>query len=271
MTGETRVLHLSDLHATASGPLYGAVAPLERLERVADYVRENALAPDLVLVTGDLAQRGNPDAYPLVAEALARLARRVGAPVHTVLGNHDDVAAARVLPGHAHGHTRREIAAGFRVILLDSHTGALGPEQLAWLRAELAEPSADAPLGTLVALHHAPVGSPMPVLAHQGLADADAFLDALAGTDTRAILAGHFHHALTGAVRDIPLFVAPALAYHQVMDAGPDVVAGHDTPLCALLRIGRDSVTSTIIELAAHEPLFTQPAVTPIQKATHVS
>lgn len=267
-TGRFTVLHLSDVHATESGLLYGAVDGLGRMARVGDYARAAGITPEVVVVTGDLAQRGEPGAYPAVAEACRRLGEAVGAPVLTVLGNHDDPAAARVLPGHADGHSGERTVDGFRIVRLDTSTGALDAQQLDWLAAVLADPSER---GTILALHHAPIGSPMPALSRQGLANPEALLAVLAGSDTCAILAGHFHHALTASVQGIPVFVAPSLAYHQVMDAGPHAVAGHDSPMFSLVQFTETGVSSSAIALQTPEPLFTRP-ISPIpEKATHVS
>lgn len=267
-TGRFTVLHVSDLHATESGLLYDAVDGVGRLERVADYALATGITPEAVVVTGDLIERGNPGAYRAIAAACERLQDRLAAPVLTVLGNHDDAIAARMLPGHTGGHTASHFVDGFRVVRLDSRTGSIDADQLGWLARELTEP---AERGTIIALHHAPLGSPLPTLRRQGLHNAEALLDVLEGTDVRAILAGHFHHSLSASLRGIPVFVGPSLAYHQVMNAGPDAVAGHDSPMFSLVQLTSDGVSASAIALHSPEPLFTQPIIRSAQKATHVS
>jgi 3',5'-cyclic-AMP phosphodiesterase len=257
-TGRLTVLHVSDVHATDGELLYGSVDGLERLERVGAYAAAAGITPEAVIVTGDLVQRGHAGAYPALAVALARLEEAVGAPVVTVLGNHDDAAAAHVLAGHAEGHHRIRWIGGLRLALLDSSTGELGAAQLAWLREQLAEPAEH---GTIVALHHAPLGSPLPTLAKQGLRDAAALLDALEGTDARLVLAGHFHHQLSAVVRGIPVAVAPALAYHQVMNAGPLAVSGYDEASFSLVHLTADGVSAASVSLREAEPIFTIPHV----------
>jgi Icc protein len=253
-TGRITILHVSDVHATNGELLYGAVNGLERLDLVCSYALDAGITPEAVVITGDLVQRGHAAAYPALARALARLEDRIGAPVITALGNHDDPHAARALPHHGTAHYRSVELDAVRILVLDSGSGSLGTEQLDWLRDELATPHA---LGTVVAVHHAPLGSPLPTLAKQGLRDADALLDALAGTDTRLVLAGHFHHPLSATVRGIPLSVGPSLAYHQVMNAGPDVVSGHDSAMFSLVHLTADSVSATSVSMHKPEPLFT--------------
>lgn len=255
-SGRFTVLHVSDVHATEGSSLYGAVDGLERLARVGSYARATGITPEAVIVTGDLVQRGNPGAYPAVAAACRALSAAVAAPVLTVLGNHDDPVAARHLPGHETSHRGVSVIDGMRIVRLDSRTGSLGDEQLDWLAGVLAEP---ADSGTIVALHHAPLGSPLPTLSRQGLGDAEAFIAVLAESDTRAVLAGHFHHSLAATAAGIPVFVGPSLAYHQVMDAGPDHVAGHDAPAFSLVQFTSLGVSAAEVSLSAHEPLFNEP------------
>lgn len=253
-TGRLTILHVSDVHVTRTGRLYGRVDGAARLSAVADYVRQAAITPEAVVVTGDLVERGNGDAYGVVQDGLDELECAAGVPVLTVLGNHDDRVSARVLRGHEHGHTRVVTIDDLRFLLLDSSRGELGADQLAWVRDALREPYGS---GTVVALHHPPLGSPMPSLARAGLRDAPALLDALQGSDARAVLAGHFHHAMSATLGGIAVSVGPSLAYHQVMDAGPDRVSGHDSAMFSLVHLVPGGVVSTSVSLESPNPLFT--------------
>lgn len=256
-TGKLTILHLSDVHATEDGLLYDSVDSLRRLDQVADYALAAGITPEAVVVTGDLAQRGHPGAYPALAEAFTRLGERVGAPVLTVLGNHDDPVAARILPGHEDSHVRVVELEHLRLILLDSHTGGITAQQRELVADTLRTRYG---LGTVIALHHAPLGSPMPVLAKQGLRDPDSLMSLLEGSDTRLILAGHFHHALSATVSGIPVSVGPSLAYHQVMNAGPATVSGFDSPMFSLIHLTESSYSTAAIGLHSPEPLFSAPA-----------
>lgn len=255
-TGRFTVLHLSDVHATESGELYGAVDGLARLRSVSDYATEAGITPEVVLITGDLVQRENPGAYAAFELACRRLEHELGAPVLTVLGNHDDPVAARTLTGHETSHFGVTFIEDFRIVRLDSHTGSLGGEQLAWLADTIRAPYGR---GTIIAIHHAPLDSPLPALRKQGLRDADELLRVLRGSDVRALLAGHFHHPLSATADDIPVFVGPSLAYHQVMDADPNSVAGHDSPMFSLVRLTSHEVSVATVSLCEPQPLFRKP------------
>ncbi|WP_144721793.1 metallophosphoesterase family protein [Agrococcus jejuensis] len=255
-SGRLTIVHVSDVHGVEHGLLFGAVDPLDRLARLADHLELAHVTPEAIVVTGDLAHRGHAGAYPAVAAALERLGERLGAPVVTTLGNHDDAEASRVLPGHEASHHGVVDADGLRIVRLDSRSGALGAAQLDWLREVLATA---APLGTVVALHHPPIASPLPGLAGQHLADADALLELLEGTDVRAVLAGHYHHPASATVRGLTVSVAPSLAYHQRMHAGLDGIAGHDTSMFSLVHLLHDGVQTASVSLTEPAPIFTIP------------
>lgn len=263
-SGRLTIVHVSDVHAVEHGLLFDAVDPLDRLDRLADHLELAHVTPEAIVVTGDVAHRGHPGAYPAVAAALARLGERLAAPVVTTLGNHDDPDASRVLPGHEVAHHGVVDAAGLRIVRLDSRSGALGVAQIDWLRDILAAPAEH---GTVVALHHPPIASPLPSLDGQALADADALLETIAGTDVRAVLAGHYHHPASATVRGVTVAVAPSLAYHQRMHAGLAGIAGHDTSMFSLVHLLHDGVQTASVSLTEPAPIFTIP--TPSSVAQH--
>lgn len=259
------ILHLSDVHATAGELLYGQVDGLARLRQVGDYVVAAGVTPEAVVVTGDLVQRGHGAAYPSVDRALRDLGERVGAPVFTVLGNHDSPGQATGLTGHAGGHYRVVTVGALRLVLLDSSSGALDPDQLAWLAGVLAEPFG---MGTIVALHHAPIPSPLPTLSKIGLRDPGLLAEALGGSDTRLILVGHYHHPMNGLFHGLPVAVGPSLAYHQIMNAGPATVSGHDLAMFSLVQVTADQISTAPVSLQAGHPLFST-AVSPLTSTSH--
>jgi Icc protein len=255
--GRLTILHVSDVHATDDGLLYDTIDGIGRLELVGSYARSAGITPEAVIVTGDLAQRGHTSVYRDLERALHRLEDAVNAPVLTVLGNHDDRDAARVLSGHAESHYRVVELGPLRIVLLDSSTGSIDAEQLDWLRDTVSRPYGQ---GTVVALHHAPLGSPLPTLAKSGLRNPRELTAALAGSDTRIVLAGHFHHPMAAVVDGLQVSVGPSLAYHQVMNAGPDAVSGHDSAMFSLVHLTDGGVSTTSVSMSTPEPLFTAPS-----------
>src|SRR5467141_4071755 len=80
------VIQLSDPHIVAPGELlYGRVDTAEFLARsVAEINRLDPL-PDVVVMTGDLVDHGNPAEY----EHLRRLLAPLAMPIFVIPGNHD--------------------------------------------------------------------------------------------------------------------------------------------------------------------------------------
>ena len=84
----TVLAQLSDPHLRVGADDRGAARALETAVAAVLDLRP---APDAVLVSGDLGERGEPDEYSRARELLAPLPM----PVHVLAGNHDDAEAWR--------------------------------------------------------------------------------------------------------------------------------------------------------------------------------
>jgi 3',5'-cyclic-AMP phosphodiesterase len=142
--------------------------------------------PDLLLLTGDLAQDDSPGAYGLLRDALVPL----GLPVYWVPGNHDQNLGAieAVLgPVSLFSSPLSFRAGGWHVVLLwtmvpNQVQGRVADDRLAALERSLQEDRAGLP--TLVALHHPllPIGSA--VMDAIGVENAAAVLAVLGSPST---------------------------------------------------------------------------------------
>jgi 3',5'-cyclic AMP phosphodiesterase CpdA len=214
-----RLAHLSDTHLTSRDVLYnGRIDADAAVHRAAAVLRRAAVdgrPVDALVVTGDLTDTGDPDAYGRVAAALEGLAPQI----IWVTGNHDVRTAfhATLLGVDDSGPlVRVHGVGGLRVIALDSTVpgaghGVLTAAHLADLAEVLATPALH---GTVVALHHAPVPPPSPLLAYFALerSSRSALADIIAGTDVRLVLAGHHHLAQSSSLAGIPVAVAGSTA-----------------------------------------------------------
>ncbi|WP_037360948.1 metallophosphoesterase [Amycolatopsis orientalis] len=229
---ELTLIQLSDPHLCGQGELvHGVVDTHAALESALATVRASGTRVHGLLLTGDLANSGKPEAYRRLAAAVAPAATGLGAQVVYAMGNHDDRAAFRRelldSPGDAPVDAVHWIQ-GARIVVLDSSTpgrpdGRLEPGQLDWLRAELAQP---APRGTLLVVHHPPLPSPVASAHLLRLYGADALAEVLKGTDVRLIVSGHAHHTGCGSLAGIPVWVGPALAYRSDALAPPGRLRG---------------------------------------------
>jgi 3',5'-cyclic AMP phosphodiesterase CpdA len=224
------IAHLSDPHLT-TGPL--GAAPASGLYRALGRVLTLDPRPDHVVITGDLVERGTADEYQVLHEVIDRFPL----PLHLVAGNHDDpetllaeFGGTRFLGGTTH------YTAG-SLVILDSATGALGPEQLAWLDSALTDKAT-------VCLHHPPIPVGIPFLDRQRLADGDELAEVIRKHDVRRVLAGHVHRHVTAAFAGTILTTAPS-TYLQSGLALTDTVPDYlPEPTGFLLHL--DGTTHTV-------------------------
>lgn len=250
------VAHISDTHFLAGGrPLYGKVAHEEHLSRALAQIEASGAKPEAIVFTGDLADLGEPDAYTRLRGLVEPFAQRLGAEIIWVMGNHDERPEYSqqlfdLEPSELPQDRVYDIA-GLRIISLDTtvpgyHHGELLQEQLEWLTEVLATP---APHGTLLAMHHPPI--PTPLLVAMGmleLQDQPKLADVLRGTDVRAILAGHLHYSTHSMFAGIPVSVAAATCYTLNLTAQDRILSGVDFGQAFnLVHVYDDQVVHSIV------------------------
>jgi 3',5'-cyclic-AMP phosphodiesterase len=229
------LLHLSDTHLLGGDRrLYGSVDPAAQLQTLLDELEASDGRPEAIVVTGDLADRGEPDAYERLSRMVEPVAARLGAEIIWVMGNHDNRAAFRAellreFPSMSPIDRVHDVN-GLRVISLDTsvpghHHGELADEQLDWLAEELSTP---APHGTILAMHHPPLPTVLDLAVTVELRDQVGLSEVLFGSDVRSILAGHLHYSSTGTFAGIPVSVASATCYTQDLNVPVGGTRGRD-------------------------------------------
>ena len=228
------LLHVSDTHFVGDGMLYGAVDVEAHLAELLGQFEVNHARPEAIVITGDMADSGDPAAYRRLRGIVEPIALRLGARVIWVMGNHDSRAAVRVclLDEEPSVEPIDQVhwLGGLRVIALDTsvpgrHHGDVTEAQLDWLTAELATP---APEGTVLAMHHPPVPSVLDLAVLVELQHQQRLAAVLAGTDVRAILAGHLHYSTSATFAGIPVSVASASCYTQDLTVPVDSMRSRD-------------------------------------------
>jgi len=257
------LLHLSDTHLLADGNrLYGSVDSAAHVERLFKDVEASGGKPDAIIITGDLADKGEPHAYARLRGIVEPAAERMGAKVLWVMGNHDNRTNFRTeLLGQAPSQApidHVDYVGGLRIITFDttvpgSHYGEISPEQLEWLSEQLSFPAPD---GTILAMHHPPVPSMLDLSVAVELRDQASLAQVLRGTDVRSILAGHLHYSSTATFAGIPVSVASATCYTQDLNVPVGGTRGRDGARAFnLVHVYADTVLHSVVPLGEFEPL----------------
>ena len=230
------IAHISDTHFLGGGrPLYGSVQTDAHLVQALTQIENSGIRPEAIVFTGDLADLGEPDAYSRLRAIVEPVAERLGSQIIWVMGNHDErlqySKSLFDLDPTEEPQDRVYDVNGLRIVSFDTtvpgyHHGEVTGAQLEWLADVLASP---APHGTLLAVHHPPI--PTPLLEAMGmleLHDQDRLAAVIRGTDVRGILGGHLHYSTHSTFAGVPVSVAAATCYTLDLTAKERILSGVD-------------------------------------------
>jgi Icc protein len=214
--GRVSFLHISDLHIAAEEGRRQHGADTAAILRQAVPMMD-ALRPDFIIASGDLVSDESEESYRRLKALLAPLR----APIHFLMGNHDDRPAFRRVfrpdePAPAEWVYEAFERGGLRFLLLDSVLpgkveGRLADEQFSWMEREL---SAHPDRPTWVFLHHQPLPIYIRWLDVLGLRNQEEFLAALARhPQVETVCYGHVHQVRRFRYRGVLFLSVPALAF----------------------------------------------------------
>jgi Icc protein len=212
MTGKKfRIAQLSDLHlyADKEKQLLG-VPTSHSFSAVLNLLKADPIPPDLILLSGDLAQDNSEIAYQSLVEAL----KTFSAPIYYIPGNHDDnKVMARVLSAGNISSRKQIVMDEWQLILLNSQKphaveGYLDRTQLGFLENCLQMyPQHRA----IIVFHHQPVPVGTGWLDKLGLTNANELWQTLARYPAvHTILFGHVHQEHVGEKNGIKYYAAPS-------------------------------------------------------------
>jgi 3',5'-cyclic AMP phosphodiesterase CpdA len=254
-----RLVHLSDTHLVGAGLLYGQLDAEARLRQILEELLASKAPVDALVFTGDLADRGEPQAYARLRALVDPVAAELGAQLIWVMGNHDDRANFRnVLLPDAPGADAVDCVydlGGLRVITVDTsvpghHHGELDEGRLQWLAAQLATP---APHGTILAMHHPPIPCIQDLAVLVELREQARLARVLRGTDVRAILAGHLHYSTSATFAGIPVSVVAASCYTQDLNALVGSQRGRDGAQASnLVHVYPETIVHSVVPIGSY-------------------
>lgn len=206
-----RILQLTDFHLGESDEkkVYG-IETARCLDNVIAHFLRKDWDPDLLLLTGDLAEEPTPATYSSIAQRFIPL----GIQTACLPGNHDDpFTMHKTLASRGLGVPNMVALDQWRILLLDSaqsgsSRGRLGRQQLDWLESSLSEYKEN---WILVALHHHPISSGSPWMDGMRVEDSDEFLSLISAfTHVKACIFGHVHQEIDCNIRGIRFLGSPS-------------------------------------------------------------
>jgi 3',5'-cyclic AMP phosphodiesterase CpdA len=223
------ICQISDLHVRAPGELaYRQVDTAGFVRRCVSHILAQRLLPDVVVITGDLVDRGQPDEYRHLAALLAPLTM----PVYLIPGNHDERSSLRAaFPAHQYLNAGGEFLSyavslgplqllGLDTVVPGEGGGLLCADRLRWLEERL-DAFQGAP--TIILMHHPPFETGVSHMDRVGLR-LDYPLEPIIRrhSNVERILCGHLHRTIFRRFGGTIAATCPSPAHQVVLDFMPD-------------------------------------------------
>jgi Icc protein len=244
------IAQLSDPHVRPDGVLYqDAVDSNAMFAAAVAHLNGLDLRPDLVLLSGDLVDKGEAGEYANLRKLLA------GLPIPTLVipGNHDDrEALRRAFRGHSYlpaSGPMHYVAGGYgavRIVALDVtvpglHHGNVDEESMLWLEGALA---AEPWRPTIVMMHQPPFDCGVPYLDAYQCRNGERLAEVVARhPSVQRIVCGHVHRFMQLRFAGTVLCTAPSTTTTIALRLKPDAKpASHVEPPACLLHHWRPQV-----------------------------
>ncbi len=231
-----RILQISDFHLRGDGKLSFQVVDTASFLKSTQAHLEHVFAldgqkPDMIVVTGDIADSGDEKAYLMVYEALSSF----NVPVYAVPGNHDRRdRMVRILKGWTIPNPQTAPFLCYavqteeaRLLFLDtlnpgSHAGHMREAELAWLDNEL---QSNKNVPTLIFMHHPPFITGLPAM-DEPFENREEMRTVLMKAPWARLCCGHMHRPIFTVWAGVPCVTAPAASMQIELDFTPE---GGDT------------------------------------------
>lgn len=223
------IAQITDCHvSTADSAMEKQNDTADHLVRAVDHLNALKPAPDVILATGDLVEKGSVAEYERIREIFSPL----NAPIYLIPGNHDH---RENLTAVFHDHAYLPPAGEFIQYVVDDHpvrlialdtliegqsTGDMCGDRLAWLNQRLSE-APDRP--TLIFMHHPPFLTGMRKMDQMGITDTKPLSDVIERHDhIELIVAGHLHRPIVRRFAGTVASICPGTAHQLSLDLGAE-------------------------------------------------
>ncbi len=226
------ICQISDLHVRRPGELaYRRVDTAMLLRKCVEHVLAQPMRPDVVVVTGDLADSGRIEEYEHLADMLAPLPM----PIYVIPGNHDDRRAMRAVFGGrwelsgSDEFMQYTVHAGpVALVALDTTVagdggGLLCERRLRWLERELFRLRG---VPTVLLMHHPPFPTGIGHMDRVGLKTEYPLEPIIQrNPNIERILCGHLHRSIIRRLGGTLAMTCPSPAHQVVLDFSADAAS----------------------------------------------
>ncbi len=208
-----KILQLTDSHlfAGSTGRLMGLDTNAS-FQSVMDLIVADKRQPDIILLTGDLAQDSSEAAYAHIATQLSSFK----VPLYCLPGNHDKPRLMwETFEKMGYSQTSEIDMGAWQILLVNSHqsgkvAGRVTKADLKQLQRSLAQSSRH----QLVCLHHQPVPVGCRWLDKIGLDNAQDFMNIVGQANhVRAVVFGHVHQHFESQYSKLHMMSAPSTCF----------------------------------------------------------
>ncbi|MDH3693063.1 MAG: phosphodiesterase [Gammaproteobacteria bacterium] len=203
-----KFIHFTDPHLVTPGEKLHGIDPLQRMQECLAHIATNQKDAEFCVITGDLADRGEPEAYQALHDELAKFPLKT----YLILGNHDHREnfftafpnKTRDEIGFVQSCLQHEFGDFLFLDTLDQgqRTGLYCGHRQAWLSNCLSETK---DRDVYLFLHHPPFPIGIPPLDDIALSNPREFAEVLRTHDRiKYLFFGHVHRPVNGSWHGVP-------------------------------------------------------------------
>lgn len=208
------ILQLTDLHLMAKPKAtINNIDSTLSFRKTLDYALKQHPNPNLILLTGDLAEEAMPASYQRLSDILAKYAVTFAC----LPGNHDDYQAMlAVLNQHKFNCNKQWLIGNWQILMLNTQienasVGALSQQEMLFIKQSLAQHSDK---NTLLAMHHHCIKTNISWMDAMSLKNSQEFLALLKrNQQVKGVVMGHIHQEINTSIGNLKLLATPATCF----------------------------------------------------------